>query len=305
MKRNKKERRLSTRTALRVLAFFMCFHLVNPALANNAYIVAGGSVHRMSQNDSVSLESEVVRIDVGKHLVKVDCRFVFVNNGPACTVRMGFPDQTSQPLTDTKVNLRGSFLSYKSFVDQKEVKTQVVMDEDTGSEFKVWHAKDVTFPANGKRVVRDVYTVRPSVLPVSDKLATKLVFYILSTGSSWKGEVSNADVYVTFSQFALPGKPHFIAEKSIAAESEEKWWRNASDGAAAYTGPVAPDVSGRCLHFKLNKFRPTSEDNIAVQYDRMNRTQAIAYGAFALGHHFLKQNLPLLFRQRKSVSQEN
>ncbi len=63
------------------------------------------------------MQSEVVKIRVSKHMIKADCSFVFVNNGPACTVRMGFPDQASMPMHDPRKHIRGSFLSFSVFAD--------------------------------------------------------------------------------------------------------------------------------------------------------------------------------------------
>ncbi len=291
-------------TTLAVLVMLSALVLLSfpPALGNNAYLVAGGSAYRISSNDTVSMQSEVVKIHVGKHLARVDCRFVFVNNGPACTVRMGFPDQTNQPLTNPDRNLRGSFLSYRSFVDGKKVTTKVVLDDDTGTEFKVWHAKDVAFPANSTVVVQDSYVVRPGVVAVDDRTATKLVYYILHTASSWKGAVRRADVYVTFTKSALPGTPRFVRENKVQDKSNSEiseWWHNASDGTVLYSAPVSPKVDVRTLHFEMTDFRPTPEDNIALTYDRMNRLQATAYGTLTMGTHFLKQNLPTLFRRKE------
>jgi hypothetical protein len=95
-----------------------------PAFADTAWISAGGAVHQLTKNENISMQSEVVKIHITPHLVRVSCRFIFVNDGPACSVRMGFPDYMTMPLSDTRKTLRAGFLSYASYVDNKKVKTR-------------------------------------------------------------------------------------------------------------------------------------------------------------------------------------
>ena len=57
--------------------------LAAPAVANDGGIAFGGSPRLLTGHPTVSMESEVVRIDVGEQNVRVDCRFVFRNDGPA------------------------------------------------------------------------------------------------------------------------------------------------------------------------------------------------------------------------------
>ena len=66
--------------------------LTGPAYANDASLSTSGTPKLMSGHPSISMESEVVRMLIGKEKVSVNCEFVFVNHGPATTVRMGFPD---------------------------------------------------------------------------------------------------------------------------------------------------------------------------------------------------------------------
>jgi hypothetical protein len=63
------------------------------SFANDGGIAFGGSPGLLNGHPSVSMSSELIRIEVSKLELKADCTFVFVNHGPACEVRMGFPDQ--------------------------------------------------------------------------------------------------------------------------------------------------------------------------------------------------------------------
>ena len=67
--------------------------IVQAARADDGGISFGGSPHLLKGHATVAMKSEVVKMDVHDKVIKVDCRFLFHNSGPACTVRMGFPDE--------------------------------------------------------------------------------------------------------------------------------------------------------------------------------------------------------------------
>src|SRR5271168_2104093 len=63
------------------------------ARADDGGISFGGNPHLMNGHATVAMKDEVVKMDVHDKVIKVDCKFLFHNSGPTCTVRMGFPDQ--------------------------------------------------------------------------------------------------------------------------------------------------------------------------------------------------------------------
>ena len=63
------------------------------SIANGSAMTNGGSPQMLEGHPTVQMESEVIRITVGKETVRAGCRFVFHNFSPVCTVRMGFPDE--------------------------------------------------------------------------------------------------------------------------------------------------------------------------------------------------------------------
>src|SRR4051794_11540766 len=76
-----------------VLALLLCALPASlPVRADDASISWGGAPRLLKGHRWVEMRSEVVRMTVGERRVHVDCRFVFENRGPACSVRMGFPD---------------------------------------------------------------------------------------------------------------------------------------------------------------------------------------------------------------------
>lgn len=130
------------------------------ARADDGGITYGGAPRLLAGHPSVSMQSEVVRMKVGRKRVRVTCDFVFHNSGRAGRVRMGFPDRgegDGDPgRSDPKEAPKGTFLSYASWVDGKGVPTRIVRSSDSS---QVWHAKTVSFAAGATRRVRDVYTL--------------------------------------------------------------------------------------------------------------------------------------------------
>src|SRR5215212_2408570 len=116
------------------------------ACANDGGIAFGGAPRLLDSHPSVSMESEVVTMTVGDKIVTVDCRFTFRNHGPACAVRMGFPDigvGASDPdEKNSEDYLRhgpvSTFKSFHSWVDGKEVSTKLIRADEPGH---FWHAK--------------------------------------------------------------------------------------------------------------------------------------------------------------------
>lgn len=122
---------------------------LDPARADDGGVSFGGSPRLLSGHKTASMQSEVIRMNVGAQNVRVDCQFVFQNAGPACTVRMGFfdegrgsedPDQEMDPAHPKPPH--GTFTSYASFVDGARVRTQTVRAEKEGD---FWHVKTVRF----------------------------------------------------------------------------------------------------------------------------------------------------------------
>src|SRR5271156_6732257 len=114
---------MTVRIAAAILVLVISLPSYTPAWADAARISAGGAVHQMHGGGTVSMESEIVRIKITEQLQEVDCTFNFENTGPACSVRIGFPDFTNIPdLTseETATILKPSFLTYQCYVDGKE-----------------------------------------------------------------------------------------------------------------------------------------------------------------------------------------
>jgi len=272
---------MKTRQAILVFVqiFIVCLAWSYPAWADTAFISSGGAAHLLTENKSVTMQSEVVKINVSSDLIRADCCFVFVNDGPACKVRMGFPDSTSSVAAARMEPPRGAFLSYESYVDGNKVKTETVRGDDPSAENTVWHASDVEFAANEKKTVRDIYTLSPGMGRVSEKKgdAAKILTYILHTASSWRGYIENADIIITFDKAALPQPLRAVSVSTLPQDETGLDWGLSTPGTFAYKASKAPKVRGQTVRFQFADLRPSDKDDIIIFYGRMNRSQLFQY----------------------------
>ena len=264
------------RRALGLAILVSCF-FASDALANMGRISDGGSAHLLGENSAVTMESEVINITVGKDLLRADCQFMFVNHGPKCTVRMGFPDQVLKWSDKTQGGPVGGFLSYKTYVDGVETKTEYVRAEqqDKHGEYNSWHANEVSFEENGTHKIRNVYTTRPSVRPVTDKLGAKLVNYTLHTGSSWNGPIVSSVVNFTFDKAAAPEPLNPVDMRSLDEDENGMLdWQHASPGTVLYAASKSPIVSGATIRFEFSNLKPSVKDDIEILYGRLTEREA-------------------------------
>jgi hypothetical protein len=243
----------------------------SPAKADDCYITEGGLPAQQTGHKTISMASEFVDIVVGKNWVTVDCTFRFKNAGPACVVRMGFPDEVNRSEEDEIRRMpEGSFRSFRSWVDGKPVATKVIRasgDEDA-SDTLFWHEKRVQFPAHGEVVVRDRYVTNVCTY---DGLAfwTNGTGYILHTGASWHGRIGKAVIKFTFRRKRMRG-PFTLAHTNadgddLGAAEDRAWMRHRRR--IYYTGRTRPSTQGDTLTFKRANFRPSSDDDIMVFFD--------------------------------------
>ena len=237
--------------------------------ADDGGIAFGGAPRLLTGHPSVSMQSEIVRMSVGKETVHVDCQFVFRNDGPACKVRMGFPDQARGSMDPEEEGPQkhptGTFTSYMSYVDGVKVPTQTIHGAKEGD---FWHAKVVDFPAHATRHVRDVYTVPVGGGIVYDgKGSIKEAYYILHTGASWHGPIGRAEVDVTFAPQAIP-MPLVLVPLSAAPDNiDGKYaWPSHPHGTILYRGPSKPVIAGRTLRFIRTNLEPGYLDDILLSF---------------------------------------
>lgn len=238
--------------------------LAGSARANDASLSTSGTPKLMNGHPSIVMESEVVRMLIEKEKVSVNCEFVFVNRGPATTVRMGFPDNEVFESEEEGGELKPHLLSFDSYVDGKQVKTTLTRGAKQGAR---WHVKDVVFPAKGRRVIRDVYEVPIGARITSRNTNAELVSYLLHTGASWHGNIGNTLLVVTFDRADMPTTlvPRLM-EPMAKTKIFDKTWPS---GAATvyYRGPSKPIVTGRILRFSRANWRPGPDDDLLLAFN--------------------------------------
>jgi len=249
-----------------------------PALANDSEIAFGGSPRLVTGKSTVSMQSENVKISIGDESVKVECRFVFKNYGPACTVRMGFPDQgegAANPEEEGPVkHIKGTFDSFKSWVGGQPVSTKLIRAERPGH---YWHAKTVQFASNATVEVRDLYTVTVGSQITRDAGSVRQAAYMLHTGSSWAGNIGKTEIEVSFHRKDVSGPLKVVQIPSGGEVYGDKTVPLHPHG-IAFRGGCAPAISGTTLRFVLTNWRPTKKDDLLLLfgYYRPNVTSSKA-----------------------------
>lgn len=236
--------------------------LAGTAVADNAALTTGGQPTMLGSHPSVSMESEIVRLVVHANRVDTDCTFVFVNHGKACNVNMGFPDFGLWAYAQKMTRPRSMFKKYGSFVDGKSVKTKLVLGKEDGEQ---WQTKFVSFPAGGKRTVREVYTTELG--GIAGPQVWAFASYLLHTGASWKGNIGKATILVTFAPDSKVKPPMDILFQGLGKLTQEMMAKqHKKPGGLIVSGPVKPTAEGRTLKFFKQNWRPTAKDDIYVGF---------------------------------------
>jgi len=166
--------------------------IVSSAANGNDTAVRGvsGTIQAMDAHPTVRLVREKVHARLTWEGAKVRCEFVFRNEGPATTVKMGFPERASGDVRPTE---EPALKNFRSWVDGREVRTRFVVEKPVRElEYSAWHVKEVSFAANQERKVVNEYAA-----PLGeDSMGGRFFTYILTTGSSWKGKIGAAEIIV-------------------------------------------------------------------------------------------------------------
>ncbi len=264
--------RLLSSAAVSLISILSLVALEQQAVfADDGGISFGGSPHLLKSHATVSMKSEVIKIDVHDKKIAVDCYFVFHNDGPACTVRMGFPDQglgAAEPYQGEEVpkgpGLHATFLTYDSYVDGKKVPTTLLPTNDRSL---YWHAKTVRFKAQGDTIIRDVYTLPPGAQVTSGNGMYMQTYYVLHTGASWHGPIEKAEISVKFAPDAVAVPIRVQSLKALPGHDLAHLdWTKLPKGTVVYEGLTEAKQDGQTLKFVRTNFRPTVKDDIHLYY---------------------------------------
>jgi hypothetical protein len=207
------------------LLFSLCPH----ATADDAAISGtGGNVKMMRGGVNVRMVREDVRV-TGIPNGKVIARFEFRNEGPAADILMGFPGEGG---ADGSPDLS----RFISTVDGKPVKTVFVRNKSSESAHNVWYTKKVHFGAGQTHIVTDTYDVGNAGIIEGPQW----FFYVLETGSTWKGPIGRAVITCDIS------------------------------GISAYTpakiSPAGYKMTGNVITWDLHDLNPTAHDDIQITW---------------------------------------
>ena len=253
---------------MRVRLIFTLMSIAALGAANDAWVGYSGSPKLMKGHPTVRMVSEVVKITVYKEYLLADCRFVFKNEGPATSVRMGFPDWASSD--DGIGPKKSNYTWFKSNVNGKAVKTKLVGGRDYGDGFQI---KDVAFRRGETKTVRDRYRMRIAIAATSegDKYGfISGVEYILHTGASWKGKIGRSEVIVNFKkESGFPVRPNPTSDLGVyenrgGYQVPDFWMKDKNR--VYYEGPTKPVVRGRSMRFVRKNWEPAADENVAIWF---------------------------------------
>ena len=169
----------------------LCAAPGRPAGANDSALLrSGGLAAPMEEQPSIHMVSAEITVDLYNGHSRVQCDYLFRNEGPATTVTMGFPSLPGYgDIVEQQV--APELEQFYTWVDGQEVGTRQVREARTGETAgRRWYTKQVAFAAGQERRVRDAYRQPngrvaggPQFLP-----------YALSTGASWHGPIGNVQV---------------------------------------------------------------------------------------------------------------
>ncbi|HWA83888.1 MAG TPA: hypothetical protein VG820_10660 [Fimbriimonadaceae bacterium] len=242
------------------------------AKADDGWIGYSGAPKLMGSHPSVRMVSEVVRATIHREKADVVCDFVFRNDGPACTVRMGFPDYNDNRLPGDEN--RSIYNSFKSTVDGKEVENELEPKKapELQSYPKGWNSafevKSVRFAKGQTRRIREVYRVPLGTLAIHGEIegkgvpAERIFTYVFSTGSTWHGPIGRAEMTITFAADAPIGKGRVVL---LGGPLGDKLWDWRTKHPRAIGGEARNlRLAGRTLHLLKKNWKPTDRDDLRL-----------------------------------------
>lgn len=260
--------------AVRIAPFLTFLALSVAAHADDGFLTYGGSPRLLSNHPSIRMARERVVIDVRPEGYHVEATFVFRNDGPACNVRMGFPDRDDNPDTialDQREQAKAAgqnapaltaLKGFRSWVDGKPVKTLLLPDANG---YWAWHAKDVAFRRGATRTVRVAYDADGGGATASPKYVREAA-YVLHTGASWHGPIGHAEVVVRFAKGTLGGPIRLVRLKGKTTGYDLTDWAKRPKGAVVWKGYAKPTVHGREIRFVRRSFEPKRADDVSVVF---------------------------------------
>ncbi len=207
-----------------LLSICFCFFLN----ANDAYIeAAGGSVIPIdspmsSAHPSISMKSEIIKIDLQPSLYHVHVDFEFYNEGDSTSIKVGFPQwhygtSETNELKNFKTTLNGKSLEYK-ILEDNGTKTPAHKADIVD----LWFVRDITFPSKAITKTSVDYDCE-----YGHGGFWKAVEYLFGTGRTWKNPIGSQTIEITNN---ISSTSVIIYDSTFFVESDE-WktpdsWKN-------------------------------------------------------------------------------
>lgn len=257
---------------------------------NSAGLDYFGGRPRLMQGEhpTVRMVRERVTLDISSKTANVRCRYVFRNEGKACDVVMGFPDEGyalpsryQELVREARANgqkpppvLEFGLRNFRAFVDGTEVSTKI-----EAADMGAFHTKHVHFGAWQTRLVEDRYVRRVDRFEAFDfpGYDQRFVSYILRTGATWKGPISESVIVCRFHHWPHP-MPHWRIKDDRVTDEDKRLARLGFAG-VRYVGASKPVVRGNRLIFRLTNFKPNAEDDLQLSFDFHRRKVLRAHRA--------------------------
>jgi len=191
---------------------------------DSAVYETAGAVAPMGNHPTVRMVREKVDAKLDLFSAQVRCEFVFKNEGPATTVKMGFPEQGYEydPDGDKQSKpVKGSgYKGFRSWVDGKPVSTKFMFSYqgEFAPEYLAWSVKDVKFGAGQTRTVVNKYECQAFVL------GEEFFCYVLRTGRNWKGKIGQAVITVDASELQRYWRVTPRSPKGAVVEASRITW---------------------------------------------------------------------------------
>ncbi len=211
----------------------------NVSLANDAPMnLQSGGAQALTGPLTVSMDSEVVKIILGKTSYVVDATFNFSNSGETVQLNVGFP-KNGAGWMDNRFSSTSDFIKFETWVDGKQVKvteqpnTASIEGQYTLPEL-IKHVKRTKKTQQLYMMAKDYrWMVKENVPFPSKKITTTRVryeapyqnfggqckgglTYIYGTGSDWKGNIGESKFIVDSTGIPKsdwPKRMSFVAEK--------------------------------------------------------------------------------------------
>lgn len=195
-----------------------------PARADDGIFEGSGGSVSLSRSEHIRMVAEEVVFDLTTpDVIRVACLFVVVNEGPADTLLLGFPDYW--PATDDdsqRADGRSAISGLVVMVDGVPVTTTAVPaaeaptilgDRTRGTAWNVAHVWPCAFAPGQVRVLRTEYCHGYSAYIH----ASHVLNYVLRTGASWAGPIGKVVARI------IPG------EMRVKLRSNPQSWERAGE----------------------------------------------------------------------------